>query len=84
MPNENEAEKACRWSCNHWAADMDSEYCAHPEALKLSGGCGLNLNRALGPNGMYTPEMMKDDPAIGICGPTRKLWEIRLPSRMPK
>ena len=71
-----EEKKECRWKCQYWAADMDDEYCAHPTAMKHSF-VGLNLNRALGPNGMYTKEMMKDDPAIGICGPDRKLWEPR-------
>jgi hypothetical protein len=74
--------KQCRWSCEYWAADMDDEYCAHPEAMKLSP-FGLNLDRALGPNGKYTEAMMKDDPAIGICGRERKLWKIRSLERMP-
>lgn len=69
--------KECRRKCNFWAADMDDEYCAHPEAMKHSM-FGINLDRALGPNGRYTKEMMKEDPAIGICGPERKLWQIRL------
>lgn len=68
--------KECRWKCKYWGADPDDEYCGHPEAFKHSM-FGLNLNRALGPNGRYTKEMMKDDPAIGICGPDRKLWEER-------
>ncbi len=67
-------EKKCRRSCKHWSYDMDDEFCDHPEAMKHS--CvGINLDRALAPNGRYTLEMMKDDPAAGICGPERKLWE---------
>lgn len=57
-------------------ADMDDEYCAHPVAFQFSP-VGLNLNRALGPNGMYPQAAMAKDPAIGICGPTRTLWESR-------
>ena len=69
-------EKECRWKCEYWAADPDGEYCAHPKAMKISM-FGINLDRALGPNSRYTEAMMKDDPAIGICGHERKLWKIR-------
>ena len=70
------SDKECRWQCTHWAADPDGEYCAHPEAFKHSV-FGIKLSRALGPNSMYPVEEMKRDPAIGICGPDRKLWEER-------
>lgn len=70
-------DKECRWKCEFWAADMDDEYCAHPEAMKHSGNMGMNINRALGPNADYPKEMMQMDPGIGICGPERKLWKIR-------
>lgn len=74
--------KECRWSCEHWAADPDDEYCAHPQAMKISP-FGINLDRALGPNGRYPESMMEKDPAIGICGKERKLWVPRSPERMP-
>lgn len=70
------SERECQWKCKYWGADPDGSYCSHPQALKYSV-FGINLNRALGPNGMYPKSAMKGDPAIGICGPNRVLWEKR-------
>jgi hypothetical protein len=75
-------KKVCRQECEYWAADPDSEYCAHPKALELSFGFGVNLDRARGASG-FKPYKPEDDPAYNICGPEGKLWKIRSPEKRP-
>lgn len=73
--------KECRWKCEHWAADPDSEYCAHPYALQVSG-FGISLNRMLGAAAVK-PATPEEDPAFDLCGKERKLWKPRSQDRMP-
>ena len=68
-------KKECRWKCDHWAADMDDEYCAHPKAMEVSP-VGINLNRMLGAP-QYKPRNGEKDPAWNACGQERNLWEPR-------
>ncbi len=64
--------RECRRSCKHWSYDMDSEYCAHPQAMAVSWA-GVNLNRMLGAP-QYKPTKPEKDPAWGACE-GHKLWE---------
>lgn len=80
--SDEKKEKVCRWECAHWAADMDSEYCAHPKAIKHSV-FGINLDRARGAQ-LYKPNTPAEDPAWNLCGPEGKLWEPRPEDRKPR
>jgi len=77
-------KKECRWSCEYWGADPDSEYCAHPKALEISE-FGINLNRMLGAEYMRPGKLPSDkkDAAWGLCK-DRQLWVKRSEERMPK